>query len=265
MVWSCISRAGAWHMNWVSYWNGTPSIYVCPRHKEAHDFDIAFSIVRNLPRTRGRVLDFGCGEATRARYVAGRCDKLLLWDAAPSVQDRLKQRYSRDKKIQVLSTESLSLVPEASLDLIVMSSVVQYMSVEDLARQLTTFRAWLSPHGRLILADIIPTNVGILQDSIELLRFARHERFFGRAVAGLMRTALSNYWSTRARLRLTKFDDQDMLELLRSNGFVGERLDRNFGHNQRRSAFVARPIQSGTEKRSSPKPSVESLSPAHVS
>ena len=236
-------------MSWVRYWNGTPSIYVCPRHKEAHDFDIAFSIVRNLPRERGRVLDFGCGEATRARYVAGRCDKLLLWDAAPSVRDRLNKRYSRDDQIEVLSAEHLSVLPAESLDLIIVSSVVQYMSADELAIQLAKFREWLSPHGRLIMADVIPTNVGILQDAFELLRYARRERFLGHAVAGLMRTALSNYWSTRARLRLTKFDEDEMLKLLQSCGFAGERLDRNFGHNQRRLAFVARPAQGSLHKR----------------
>lgn len=252
-------------MSWVSYWNGTPSIYVCTRHKEAHDFDIAFSIVRNLPRDHGRVLDFGCGEATRARYVAGRCDKLLLWDAAPSVQDRLKTRYSRDDHIQVLSKECLSRLPDASLDLIVMSSVVQYMSVDELAAQLTAFRSWLSPQGRLILADIIPRKVSILHDALELLRFAKQEQFLGHAVTGLMRTALSDYWSTRARLRLTKFDAQDMLDLLHSRGFVGERLERNFGHNQRRLAFLAHPIQCGGHLRGGFSNSKSSRMPAQVS
>ena len=236
-------------MSWVKYWNGKPSIYVSRRHKEAHDFDIAFSIVRNLPRERGRVLDFGCGEATRARYVAGRCDKLLLWDAAPSVQDRLNKRYAKDNRIQVLSAECISQLPDASLDLVVMSSVVQYMTVSDLSAELKKCHRWLAPHGRLVMADIIPRNVGVIQDSLELLRFARSEGFLAHAIAGLARTAFSDYWSTRARLRLTKFDEEEMVHLLQSCGFIGERLDRNFGHNQRRFAFAARPVHTSMQQR----------------
>lgn len=228
-------------MSWVNYWNGTPSLYVCARHKEAHDFDIAFSIVRHLPRDQARVLDFGCGEATRAKYVSSRCSQLYLWDAAPAVRDRLSRRYAKDQRITVVSEDQLRTFSTGSLDLVVMSSVVQYIAPADLALYLADIHRWLSPSGCLIIADVIPKDVSILKDALELLSFAKQERFFCKAVSGLARTALSSYWSTRARLRLTKFNEHEFLGLLHAYNFDASRLERNFGHNQRRMAFSAVP------------------------
>src|SRR5690606_32158207 len=116
-------------------------------------------------------------------------------------------------------------------------SVVQYIPVESLASHLAQVHRWLSPSGQLIIADVIPKDVGIWQDAFELLSFAKQERFFRKAVSGLAKTALSSYWSTRARLRLTKFDEREFLGLLRAHNFNASRLERNFGHNQRRMAF----------------------------
>lgn len=144
-----------------------------------------------------------------------------------------------------------------------MSSVVQYIPLRELSERLTHVHTLLSPSGRLIIADVIPKNVSVLQDALELLKFARQERFLRHALLGLTRTALSDYGSTRARLRLSKFDGTEFIDLLRAHGYTAARLDRNFGHNQRRMAFEASPISKSQSARQGENPVLSStLEPA---
>ena len=226
-------------MSWVDYWNGKPTIYVNDRHREAHDFDIAFSIVRHLPSSRPHVLDFGCGEATRARYIANRCAKLYLWDAASSVRDRLNHRFGSNSDIVVLDHHGIKDLGDRTIDFIVVSSVVQYMTQRELIDALLEFRRLLATGGRLVIADVIPPSTGVFKDTWQLFRFARQERFLPAAISGLVRTAASGYLVKRSKMRLTKFHEKELLKLLASCGFVGSRVDRNFGHNQLRMAFEA--------------------------
>lgn len=225
-------------MSWVEYWNGKPTVYVCPRHQEVHDFEIAYSVARHLPEGRCTSLDFGCGDATRAYFVASRCETLYLCDAAEAVRKRLSQRYAQHSNIVVVDPGDLHGLAPLSIDLITVSSVVQYMTSHELSDALDVFKRLLSPRGSLIVADVIPPSVSVVHDAWQLLRFARGEGFTFSAARGLVRTAASDYWSTRTRLRLRKYSESGFA-LLRSHGFSGKRLARNFGHNQLRMAFQA--------------------------
>ena len=51
--------------DWIDYYDSTPSVYVGPRHREAHFRLLAEDIRRLIPSRQAVVLDFACGEATR--------------------------------------------------------------------------------------------------------------------------------------------------------------------------------------------------------
>lgn len=228
-------------MNWVDYWNGKPTIYVSDRHQEAHDIDIAFSVTRFIQKRDARVLDFGCGNATRAQLVANRCSHLLLWDAADAVRRRLSERYRMNDKITVLTPEALAELEPKSLDLITIISVIQYLDYDDLAQVLRQCRYLLADGGSLVIADVIPPNIAIVHDAWQLLRFGYQEGFLLSAALGMARTALSDYASVRSRLRLKKYSESEFVAHLSRHGFAVRRLDRNLGHNRHRMAFEARP------------------------
>lgn len=233
-------------MDWVSYWNGSPTVYVSARHQNAHDLDIALTAAQHIQKARGgrdaafRVLDFGCGDATEARLVASQATELLLWDAAEAVRDRLRQRYMFAGKITVLTPATFEELPAGSVDLITVSSVFQYLQREQLGRTLGDFRRILSPDGTIVIADVIPPNIGVLQDAWQLLRFAYREGFAWEALYGLVRTATSDYRHVRQKLKLSKYSETEFLSVLKECGFEAQRLKRNFGHNQLRMAFEAR-------------------------
>ena len=229
-------------MNWRDFWNEDTPIYVSERHKILHYSRLARDIAQFIPSPDAAVLDYGCGEALSADRVAAKCAKLYLCDAAPNVRQRLQERFAREPRIAVVSPEQAEALPEADLDMIVANSVIQYLSLDELRSLLSLARRKLKAGGSLILADVIPPNVGALTDTGALLSFAWKGGFLGASIVGLARTALSEYRRLRDELGLSQFAEPDMIEILAEAGFSGERMAHNIGHNQARMTFKAQPL-----------------------
>jgi SAM-dependent methyltransferase len=226
-------------MTWRDYWNSDSPIYVNERHKTVHYRRIAEDIAAHLEGSGGRVLDYASGEALSADIVARRVAHLYLSDGAEMVRDRLRSRFGGLGNVSVLAPEEMDLIEDGSLDLVVVSSLLQYLTRGDLVGLLGRFQVKLKPGGRLIIADVIPPGVGPLTDALALVRFGLSEGFAGAALAGLVRTAFSDYRKKRQELGLTVYAETELLDLLKGAGFAAERLQPNFGHNPARMAFVA--------------------------
>jgi ubiquinone/menaquinone biosynthesis C-methylase UbiE len=227
-------------MSWREFWNADTPIYVNDRHKIVHYQRIAEDIEKLLPGPDARVVDYGCGEALAAGRVAARCGHLYLCDGAEIVRDRLRQRLAAAGNVTILSPEEFDTVPEGSADLIVVNSVVQYLSRDQLDACLAQWRRKLKPSGRLVVADVIPPGIGPLTDAAALLRFAAANGFLIASFTGLIRTFFSDYRRVRAQLGLAHYSEAEFLKLLRDAGFTAERMSWNFGHNDARMAFEAR-------------------------
>jgi SAM-dependent methyltransferase len=228
-------------MNWRDFWNSDTPIYVSERHKDLHYRLIARDISALIPSREAHVLDYGCGEALSADRVAARCAKLYLCDAAPTVRARIAERFRAVPNIQVVAPEGMEQLPDHQLDLIVVNSVVQYLTLDELRALLAPARAKLKRDGQLVIADVIPADQSPIADAAALLSFAGKGGFLGAAVVGLARTALSDYRRLRNEVGLAQYDEPEMLEILGDSRFTAERRTQNLGHNQARMTFVARP------------------------
>ena len=99
----------------------------------------------------------------------------------------------------MLSPDQITLLPSAALDLVVMHSVAQYLSAEELDGLLSLFHRLLRSNGDFILGgDVIPPGGSAATDALALLRFAMGNGFFAAAVFGLARTLASPYWPLRS-------------------------------------------------------------------
>lgn len=225
---------------WIAFWDSPHSIYVSARHRDVHYRTIAEDIRRHVP-AGAAVLDYGCGEALHADIVAAVARRLILCEAAPSVRAALTRRFGTHRGIEVCAPEALATMPAGALDVVVLHSVVQYLSPLELDALLVSFRRLLAPGGLLILGDIIPTDVSAATDALALLRFARSNGFLSAALVGLARTLLSDYWRLRSDLGLTRYGEAAIREKLAGAGFAAERASGNIGHNPARMTFLARP------------------------
>jgi SAM-dependent methyltransferase len=228
-------------MSWREFWDQDTPIYVSGRHRILHYGLIANEIAALVPSPSAHVLDYGCGEALSADRVAARCARLYLCDGAPSVREKLAGRFRGEPKMVVLAPEEADSIPDGSLDLIVVNSLVQYLSFEELRALLRFWRRKLKPDAHLVIADVIPHEVSPITDARALLSFAWRGGFLTRALAGLVRTAVSDYAKLRNELGLSQYGEAEMIEILAGEGFSTERRQKNIGHNPARMTFVATP------------------------
>jgi SAM-dependent methyltransferase len=224
--------------DWTAFWDSKHSIYVNPRHYEAHYRRVAEDISRYAP-AGGIMLDYGCGEALSAARVAETTARLILCEAAPNVRTMLAGRFADNPKIAVRKPEDVAAMATHSLDVIVMHSVAQYLSASELDDVIRLFHRLLKTGGRFVLGDVMPRRVSAIGDAIALLRFGRQQGFFWAAAGGLVRTYFSSYWRLRKSLGLARYREQEITGKLEAAGFSVQRAGKNIGHNTRRMTFVA--------------------------
>jgi SAM-dependent methyltransferase len=226
-------------VGWLDYWNDGTTIYVNARHKRVHYEGVARDIVRLLPGPGARVVDYGCGEALSAHLVADACARLYLSDGASTVRERLLAQFAGHPNIEIIDPQQFARLAAGTIDLIVVNSLVQYLSAAEFSQLLSLARDKLSPRGRLVLADIVPRHVSPVRDAAEFLKFAGANGFLIAASFGLVRSYLSGYREMRARYGFLQFDEPELLTLLAEAGFEAQRHYPNIGHNAQRMAFVA--------------------------
>jgi SAM-dependent methyltransferase len=228
--------------DWLSFWNAPNRIYVNERHRDVHYRDVALAIRGFVPGPQAAVIDYGCGEATRADLVAAACRQLTLSDGAGAVRGKLSERFAAVPNIAVKSPDEIAALPAQSADLIVMNSVAQYLDRKTLDALLATFRRLLTPAGTLVVGDVIPPHTSLFTEIGALMRLAWRNGFVLAAFGGLARTLFSEYRKLRTALGLAHYTEAEFLGVLAAAGFQAARHRPNIEHNQQRMTFVARPV-----------------------
>lgn len=225
--------------DWLSFWNSPHRIYVNERHRDVHYRDVALQIRSFVTAADAVLLDYGCGEATRADLVAEAAGRLILSDAAPAVRERIAARFRDNAKITVLSPQEVEALPSAGIDVIALNSVTQYLKRGELDELLVLFHRLLKPDGRLVVGDVRPPHTSALTEAAALMKLAWRNGFVIPALAGLTRTLFSEYRKLRSAIGLSSYSEADMLVILRAAGFDARRRHPNIEHNQSRMTFVA--------------------------
>jgi ubiquinone/menaquinone biosynthesis C-methylase UbiE len=226
--------------DWIDYYDSTHTIYASKLHRDLHFQAIARDIIGYIAAKDAVVLDYACGEALSAAKVAEACGMLFLAEPAPGVRGRLIARFAPNTKIRVRSLEDLRKMQEKSIDLVVMNSVAQYMTSDELDTALAVVRRLMKQTGRLVIGDILRPEVGMFTDVIALLRFAAKHGFLRDALVGLVSTALSDYRLLRSKVGLQRYSEAEITAKLAKTGFTASRAHVNVGHNPWRMTFVAR-------------------------
>ena len=194
-----------------------------------------------MPGPDARVLDYGSGEALHADIVADAAGELLLCEAAPSVRAGLEKRFADNPKIRVVAPHEIARLPEHSLDLIVMHSVVQYVTPTGAGALFALFHRILKSDGLLVVSDVIQPQTAAATDALTLLRFGRPTDF-SLLHCGGSRARCYRITGGCARISGSRATRQAaIIDKLDAAGFTAERAPANIGHNQERRTYFARP------------------------
>src|SRR5579875_3911340 len=229
-------------MSWRDLWYGEHALYVNSRHRALYYADVGKDIATLIPSTDAEILDYCCGEALAADFLAEKCGRLYLYDPIPKIEASLRARYKANPKIDVLDKATLEALPDSSLDMMILNSVLQYLSRDECSALICFAAAKLKLGGRLIVADIIPPHVDALSDSWALVEFAYRGGFLLAALRGLAATFFAKYRRMHGNRGLTTFAIPAVQRLLSTRGFEARRIERNIGHNQARMTFIAKRV-----------------------
>lgn len=225
--------------SWLDFWNGEHRIYANEKHLRAHYAKIAADVLRLLPSPTVDLLDWGCGPGLSATAWADAGVRVSLYDKATASQQKLKEAFGSDPRIRVLTDESYAALPPESFDVILVNSVIQYLSVGEWAGVLPELRRLLRPGGRLLLADVLPPTAGMLSDVTTLLGTGWKHGFLFAAVGSLAQTFFSSYRKLRKQHGLTTYTAEAITGVLRDGGFHANRVPENVGFSRHRMLFDA--------------------------
>ena len=226
--------------SWKEFWNQKNRIYVSERHLEAYYVELIAGLKQLLPSRRPLdLLDYGCGEARGARVLAEDGVNVRLYDAVPYMRERAREHTQGAERVRVLEDAEFNALPFASLDVIFIYSVLQYISKDDFTKLLPHLYRLLRPGGMLILGDVVPPHVSMVADVRDLLSAGVKHGFFIPAVISLARTFFSEYRGIRKSNGFTTYEEGEMRALLEDAGFCPRRAPKNIGLGRERMLFIS--------------------------
>ena len=192
--------------DWIAFWDSEHSIYVNDRHRDVHYRDVALAIRALVPPGGATVVDYGCGEATAADRVAEAAGRLILSDGAPAVREKLSGRFSGNARITVLAPEEIAALPREHR--LHRDEFGRPVSRAGCARR--SARHLPPPAHRertLRHRRRHPAAYERGDGSRRAHRPRRRNGFLAPALAGLVRTAFSDYRALRTRLGLAHYTE----------------------------------------------------------
>ena len=134
------------------------------------------------------VLDFGGGAGFVTEALSPMAAAVWWWDPSPAMRAAAAPRLAALPNARVAPVEALVGAEEPPLrfDLILVNSVIQYMTPDELAGWLHAWRRLLRPEGRIVLSDLIAPGRALVWDALDQLSLGIRHGFLARAVvAGL--------------------------------------------------------------------------------
>lgn len=239
--WQRSEQTPAGDDTWRAYWEGIEDRQAVFRI-EARDY-VARMVDALNPSAATRVLDFGCGFGHTATELSRHVGVVALWDASSAVRQQAVVRVSGLRNIEFLDLqEGASPASVEPFDLILVHSVLQYMSPAEIEDWLRRWRGMLSRNGRLVLSDLLTPGPSVLSELTDYLKFAARNGFFWNAlIAGMKGTG--RYASARRSRPLTTVTHEQLTQWAGAAGLAVQWLPANLSHRKTRATAVLRPAR----------------------
>jgi ubiquinone/menaquinone biosynthesis C-methylase UbiE len=194
------------------------------------------------------ILDFGAGFGNVSFFIRNKASQLYLYDKSEYMQEVLRVNFQHSKNIQVV--KSVDEIDE-KLDLIIINSVIQYMSIDELKQSLLELQRLCKPETKVIISDVIPPNYSKLADFLVQLKLSIKFNFFSKLVIYAVSNSFFSPQLSLSSKHLTKYDEQKLIDLLEEHNFSAEKMQSNFTFSKKRYTLVCYHKSKKTEQVSS--------------
>ncbi len=206
---------------------------------EARDYCERLARVIDID-SQGTVLDFGCGFGYVTALLAPRVRQLYVWDQARNMRERCLRRVAGHTNVALLDLPNGVQRP-MTLDLIIVNSVIQYMTAAEFDAWLQRWRALLDARGQLLISDIIPPDSAFLREVVDSLAFATRHGFLLKSLR--MAAALfGRYVRARSSSPMLRLTREQVSAAARKHGYEVEFLPGNLTYRGNRTTARLRPV-----------------------
>ena len=205
-------------LNWQNFWSNNPPLFGVVMQKNSVYFaDKLLKAKTILPENS--ILDFGCGPGYLADLLKNKVASYYGVDISAVCVENCKQQFAGYENMQfskVISTETTTGLEEVvkkglHFDVIIVLSVVQYFSgLPKVETLLSDCKSMLSVGGKIILADVIPSQKGLLKDIYSGFADSILKGYFLSFLRFLFQARFSNYHQLRLDNELLCITETDI-------------------------------------------------------
>ncbi len=181
------------------------------------------------------ILDYGCGYFDLGIELVQEGHSVDGFDPFGPAVEIARRRIEElvPGKAQIYS--SVNEIPSRRYDVIVLSSVVQYMTGENELEKFFSFGRGLfrNEGGFIVISDVIPRNYSPVLDGLECLCFAARRSLLWPMTLHLYRT-----FQNSAHKTIKRYDFVELKELAKSFDYEVRKLDCNLTPSRRRYSVV---------------------------
>ena len=218
---------------WAAFWSVSPDSKCV--QVEARDFIERLSVAVPLDGSE-IVLDFGCGFGHVARELAPSVQRIDVWDASPLALAAARRQVAGLSSARVDLTDP-SADPTGEYDLVLVNSVVQYLTVPDLSTWLSRWRAMLRPAGRIVIADVPCGATSTPRETLGWIVFCARRHVLRSALAHGASSA-RRYRTASQQAPLLQLEWADLDRMAHAAGLALRPLPANLSHRPRRLSMV---------------------------
>jgi SAM-dependent methyltransferase len=212
---------------------------VNPRNeKMAHEWVLTLKtwLSSNLsPRGSTSILDYGCGYFDLGIELVREGHSVDGFDPFSPAVDIARRRVEElgPGKAQIYS--SPNEIPMRRYDVIVLNSVIQYMTGENELEKFLSFGRGLlrNEDGLIVISDVIPRNYSPVLDGLECVCYTARRRLLWPMTLHLYRT-----FQNSGHKAIKRYDFADLKELAESFDYEVKKLDCNLTPSRRRYSVV---------------------------
>ena len=177
------------------------------------------------------ILDFGAGRGDIPLLIKDRVQKIYLFEKSKVSADILRKRFDGFQNVYILDD---ILEINESPSLIIINSVIQYMSKDEVENMLSNLRKISNLKTKLIISDILPSGYTKLVDAIYLLKTSMKNGFFLKFVADMITNILHSPKLSLKTSSLQIHDEDELKQILLKHGYDSIKMERNFTYSTQR-------------------------------
>lgn len=204
--------------SWGNYWQENPKLFTTVMEKST-EYVANKLIYHQLIGANTQVLDFGCGPGYLANALKDKIAGYVGVDISEQYIETAKNKCKDYPDFQFkafpleASTNSLTTLEQEGkkFDAIIILSVVQYFEKhQDVINLLEQCKALLKSGGKIILADVMAHEHGLIQDILAILAHSIKNRYFFHFLKFMFVAKRSKYNQLRKSKKLLSISPTEM-------------------------------------------------------